>query len=349
MSNKLTDTVEATLTKTLSGVSDASIRQFAGLLTSPSGQSSLKIIAGLLDDGCSATKLQTALIHGRDIILQDRVSAVSSVETYQQGEEIRRISLHFDRMQMSLIHAIEQHWNQQFDVLRSQLANEGQALMLSKARNTWLKAGCVEFYNYFDEMPVIANVNIRDVREDSVSVNRTRELALVIAAGEHQCYAHVRLPNSKLCLRMIVESANRNAVHWKNAGILEIARERRQHIRILGAEQQTAIVKRAHGPKWDVNIRDFSATGLGIAAKDRLPGKVGDMLLCNFQVRQTAFEFKGVIRWKSEAASGNARLGLELSTDHVSMQKLQHEVTLRQKEVLGRLHMRGTPDCLMHS
>ncbi len=349
MNSKLTDTIEAMLTKTLPGVSDVSIQYLAGLLASPSGQSSLKIIAGLLDDGCSATKLQTALMHGRNVILQDRVSAVSSMETYQLCEEIRKILLHFDRMQTSLIHAIAQHWDQQFDALRSQLVDEGQALMLSKARNTWLKAGCIEFYNYFDEMPVIANADIRDVRDDSISVNRTRELALVIAAGEHQRYAHVRLPNSKLCLRMAVESANRNAVHWKNAGILEIARERRQHIRVLCAEHQIAIVKRAHGPKWDVNMRDFSATGLGITAKDRLPGKVGDMLHCNFQVRQTTFEFKGVIRWKSEVDSGNARLGLELSTDHVGMQKLQHEVALRQKEVLGRLHIRGTPDCLMHS
>jgi len=349
MNNKLTDSIEATLTKTLPKASDASIQQLAGLLASPSRQSSLKIITGLLDDGCSATKLQAALMHGRDVILQDRMFAVPSTETNRQYEEIQKILLHFDRMQTSLIHAIAQHWNQQFDVLRSQLVDEGQALMLSKARNTWLKAGCIEFYNYFDEMPVIANADIRDVRDDSISVSRTRELALVIAAGEHQRYAHVRLPNSKLCLRMVVESANRNAVHWKNAGILEIARERRQHIRILCAERQTAIVKRAHGPKWDVNMRDFSATGLGMAAEDRLPGKVGDMLLCNFQVRRTAFEFKGVIRWKSEADSGNARLGLELSTDHVGMQKLQHEVALRQKEVLGHLYMRGTPDCLMYS
>jgi hypothetical protein len=349
MNNKLTDSIEATLAKTLPKASDASIQQLAGLLASPSRQSSLKVITGLLDDGCSAIKLQAALMHGRNVILQDRVSAVSSMETYQLCEEIRKILLHFDRTQTSLIHAIAQHWDQQFVALRSQLVDEGQALMLSKARNTWLKAGCIEFYNYFDEMPVIANADIRDVRDDSISVNRTRELALVIAAGEHQCYAHVRLPNSKLCLRMAVESANHHAVHWKNAGILEIARERRQHIRILCAEHQTAIVKRAHGPKWDVNMRDFSTTGLGLTAKDRLPGKVGDMLHCNFQVRQTAFEFKGVIRWKSEVDSGNARLGLELSTDHVGMQKLQHEVALRQKEVLGRLHIRGTPDCLMHS
>jgi len=348
MNSKLTDTIEATLTNTLPGASGASIQQLAGLLASPSGQSSLKIIAGLLDDGCSATKLQAALMHGRDIILQDRMSAVSSMEPHQR-EEIQNILLHFDHMQTSLIHAIAQHWNQQFDTLRSQLADEGQALMLSKARNTWLKAGCIEFYNYFDEMPVIANADIRDVREDSISVSRTRELALVITAGEHQRYAYVRVPGSKLCLRMVVESANRNAVHWKNSGILEIAKERRRHIRILCAENQTAIVRRTHGPKWDVNMRDFSATGLGIAGENRLPGKVEDMLHCNFQVRRTTFELKGQIRWKSEADSGHARLGLELSTDHIGMQKLQHEVTLRQKEVIGRLHMRGMPDCLMYS
>jgi len=349
MISKLTDTIESTLTKTLPGASGASIQQLAELLASPSTQSSLKIIAGLLDDGCSATKLQAILMYGRDAVLQDRMSAVFSTETHQKYEEIQKILLHFDRMQVSLIHAIAQHWNQQFDTLRSQLADEGQALMLSKARNTWLKAGCIEFYNYFDEMPVIANADIRDVREDSISVSRTRELALVIAAGEHQCYAHVRLPDSQLCLRMVVESANRNAVHWKNAGILEIAKERRRHIRILCAEHQTATVRRAHGPKWDGNMRDFSATGLGIRSKGRLPGKVGTILHCSFKMGRVAFDLQGTICWKSKPDSGNPRLGLELSMDHIGMQKLQREVSLRQKEVLGRLYMRGMPDCLMYS
>jgi len=346
MNNKLTDTIEATLTKTFPRVSDASIQQLAGLLASPSKRSSRKIFSNLLDEGCSATKLQAALMHSRDAVIQDRIPAVSS---NQQHDEMQKILLHFDRMQASLIHAIEQHWYQQLGILRAQLADEGTALMLSKARNAWLKSGCIEFYNYFDEMPVTASAAVRDIREDGISVKLTRELALVIAAGEHQRYAYIRLPNSTLCLRMVVETANRNAVHWKNAGILEIAKECRRHIRIRCVKRQDAIVRRPHGPKWNVRLQDFSATGLGIAGINRLPGKVGDMLYCKFQMKQTTFEVKGLIRWKSEAGSEKARLGLELSTDHICMQKLQHEASLRQKEVLGNLRMRGIPDCLVHS
>jgi len=349
MNNKLANTLGIMLSEALPQVSDSGIQQLVEMLAFPSRQASLKIISNLLNEGGSASELLAALMHGRDVVLQDRMAAIPSTDMDQQHEEMQRILLHFDRIYMSLIHAIEQCRHQQLDALKAQLADEGQALMLSKARNIWLKAGCIEFYNYFDEMPVIANVTVRDIREDGVSVSLTKELALTIAAGEHRCYAHVRLPNSKLCLRMGVESASRNAVHWKNAGIMEIAKERRRHIRILCVEHQKAIVRRPHGPKWDITIRDFSSTGLGIVGEDQLPGKVGDMMHCSFQMRRTTFDLKGAIRWKSEGDSGKTRLGLELNTDHISMQKLQHEASLQQKEALGRLQMRGVPDCLIRS
>jgi len=254
--------------------------------------------------------------------------------------------LHFDRIQTALLNDVEKYWRTKLDDLHSKLIHEGQALMLSKASNTWLKAGQLDFYNYFEEIPIVASVIVRDVRENGISVGRTSDLVPVLVAGEHQRYAHVHLPHSELSLRMAVVGASRSAVHWRYAGILHVAKERRRDIRVKCSTPQAITVRRQHGPEWEATLRDFSATGLGNRNRGRLPGKPGDTLYCRFTMQHNKFDVTGCIQWKSDTPAAS-RIGLELATEYVSKQKLQYLVSQRQEKTRQQLQLRGTPDCLI--
>ncbi|MFQ5346140.1 MAG: PilZ domain-containing protein, partial [Mariprofundus sp.] len=290
--------------------------------------------------------MQAALLHAKEILMQPTLDQILSLPEPRRHKEFLKIFLHLDRAQASLLKVVEANWRDKFRRLQSRLQEASKEQMLNETYLTWQQEGEVEFYNFYNELPILARVPLRSIRDNVISVTRTDELDSVLTAGEHRRYAHVRLPHSEQCLRMYAEGASGNVVRWHEAGIMQIAKNKRLHIRVQCKEPISLTLNREHGPKWDACLRDFSATGLGLSHHDRLPGDVDDILICDFRLEQRSVHVKGRICWKIREGS-NTRLGLKLMLDHKNTQVLQSAAAQRQLRIIKELKMLGPPDCLL--
>ena len=307
-------------------------------LESQGSKSTIQAFVTLLKESCLPAAIQSILLEYKDHALEKFTKSADL-------DKIKKTLLNFDRMQVLLLQAVDRHWQAEVNQLESRLLDAGNELLMTSARNQWIKDGEVELYNYYWEVPVIARVKVHQIRENGMSVLRTPKLMHVIAAGQHGQFAHIRLPDHNLCLRMAVESTHGQLVHLKPAGIFQVARERRRHIRVLYDKHIGISIRDSSGEKLQATLQNLSQSGFDISMQQELSANVGDSLGYHLLIRSNEIDGTFVIRWMHKS-KGYARLGVELDMDTAIEHKLQIEVAHRQKQILNALKMHGTPDCL---
>jgi len=322
----------------LPNASTESLDALFAVLESQDSKSAVQPFEALLKESCPPTAIQSILLEYKDHALEKGGESADL-------SKIKKTLLDFDRMQALLLQAIDKHWQAKINELESRLLDAGNELLMASARNQWIKDGEVELYNYYWEVPVIARVKVHQVRENGLSVIRTPKLSHVIAAGQHGQFAHIRLPDLNLCLRLAVESAHGQLVHLKPAGVFQVARERRRHIRVLYDKHVGISIQDGSGEKLQATLQNLSQSGFDISMQQNLSANVGDRLGYHLLIRSNEMEGSFVIRWIRKE-KGYAQLGVELDMDTAIEHKLQIEVAHRQQQILNELKRHGIPDSL---
>jgi len=327
----------------LPGISEKSLAAFFSLLIQ-NGEFSSEPFSMLLKDGCSPAMIQSALIEQRNDMFED--GSLSA-------EALREIIKHFDRLEFLFLQAIAGRWQARVSGLESRLSVVGAELQMASERSRWAREGTVTLYNYFHEVPITARVAVRGVREDGIGVERNADLIRVVAACQHGYFAHIRLSDLNLCLRLEVESVDSNRVNFKFAGIFKTAPERRRHIRVQCNDALTASLTDASGNTIEAVVRDLSQGGLCLEVKPLSAIQVGDQL--DFQLNLSKGQPQGtcLVRWvgkvnkEDKQSSSRQTFGVELDMTQAILRRLQLEVSQREKRILNDLRMLGIPDRLI--
>ena len=200
----------------------------------------------------------------------------------------------------------------------------------------------------------MARVAIHDVREDGFGVGRTADLIQVVAAGEHGRFAHIRLSDLHSCLRLEVESSTSKRVNFRYSGIINTARERRQHIRVACEEDLQMSLTDASGEQMETVVRDMSQSGFGLQMRRAAPIQLGDQLKFNLQLSSNELAGFCTVRWLRQVDNdahqkhaSQARIGLELEMTSPLLHRLQLDVSRRKNRILGELVVMGVPDSLI--
>lgn len=330
--------IEAVLAEQLPEASAPHRRQLASLLIDHDIHAAKRTLQGLLDDGCNPHSLHAALLYGRDLLLQ-------------QGNpdgHIRDALLYYDRLAAMLMQLSIKALQSKLDQAETTLLHEGQKLLLTKARNRWLKAGVIELYNYFMEVPIVARVALLESRDDGITIERTEEAIWAITAGEHGRYVLTRIPESSLCLRMEVQSAAGNKVHLRDAGMIQIAKERRCHVRV---QSDTAIPIRITHPycgEVDAMVQDYSEAGMGVSTRQRVDFQENERVHIFMNMRGMEIDVDAHVCWVRHTDE-QTRLGLDLELEEVPYirQHLQRQVATARRSIMSKLRMQGLSDSLL--
>jgi len=328
----------------LPGASDESLDALLSMLQQTDGFS-IEPFSALLIEGNSPATIQAALFEHRNELLEGEGRSAEALH-----ETIQR----FDRHSFLLLQAVARHWQSKVSSLESRLSIAGTELQLASARNRWSRDGEVTLYNYFHEVPIMARVATHDVREDGFGVERTADLVQVVAAGEYGRFAHIRLSDLHSCLRLEVESSTGKRVNFRYCGIINTARERRQHIRVACEEGLHMSLIDASGERIETVVRDMSQSGFGLEVQQTVPIQVGDQLKFNLQLSPNELTGFCTVRWLRQVDKDahqehalQARLGLELEMTSPLLHRLQLEVSRRKKRILGELVIMGVPNSLI--
>lgn len=326
--------VKKMLRERLPEVSEAGLDKLLSVLLQQQPASG-ELFRHLLQEGCSPTLIQAALMQHRDGLLGEPV---------RDGNAANEIIRQTDRLMLLLIQAQTEYWQAKTGGLESRLAAADAELQMASVRSRWLKDGEITIYNYFHEVPFMARVAIRDVRDTGVGVELNTDLVHVIAAGEFGRFAHVRLPGLHSILRLEVENCFGKRVNFRYAGIISTGQERRQNIRVLCEDLPDIALSDSSGERIMAAVRDLSRQGLGLVGSTAASLRVGDRL--RFRTKLGEHELQGncTVCWLN--ASGQVRFGVELDLTPALVHRLQGEVSQRQKRIVSLLRIMGKPDSL---
>ncbi|MDX8407542.1 MAG: PilZ domain-containing protein [Mariprofundaceae bacterium] len=302
-----------------------------GILLSADIDAARQYITRALQQGDSAEAVHDALIAARNAGFKQRPAAA--------------VLRHFDQLQSHLLSELNNGWQERLRQARAQLVSEANAHLVSEACNHWLKEGCVELYNFYHEMPIMARVRLLSARGDGLHVSCVEDFIWVVAAGEHRRTVFARVPLSEQSLRFTLSQVHGSGVKLKYAGMVRHEREKRKHIRVQCDEPVRISMRRDKGPWWHAMIHDVSESGLGISSSEPLPWKVDEKLLCHFSLHDHQVKGGALVRWRNEIGD-RVRLGLELDIGPASKKQLQHEVAETSKRLINHLKIGGLPDSL---
>ncbi len=334
MSDSDLGTLAATLKRQLPQATEAHLLRLAEMLAVATIPPNPKVIAALIAEGCDPNSLHAAMLFGREMAIE-RLVRHGGLEPDLLDTTLSR----FDRMISILMHHLVEQ-------LESRLSSREQENLLSKAAMTWMREGQIELYNYFMEMPVKARVAVHDVHEQTMAVEKSNELVYTIAAGEHGRCVMTSLPGSRLVLMLEVVSTIGNKVNLKHARIFPQVRERRRFPRVQPEPLLAVTLDITGSGTPEAHALDYSENGMGLILHQRTTLRPGHVIGIDWFTYGKQLRSAAAIRWLQQEED-NTRLGVELTHDDNTKLQLQQMVARAQRNVLGRLRMKGIPDSLL--
>jgi len=334
--------LESVLTEQLPEASPAHCRKFASLLSGREDADAAKnTLQALIEDGCDSASLHAALLYGRHYLIR----------TNEEGEKAVKADdtmLYYDRLTAILMQLATKQLRVSLHQAEANLLHKGQTLLLTRAKNRWLKDGVIELYNYFMEVPIIARVALLESREDGITVERTEDAVWAITAGEHGRFIQTRIPDSSLCLRMEVQSTAGQKIHLRDAGMLQIAKEKRSHIRVQSDSVIPVRITTPQGDAIDAAVQDYSEAGLGVSTQQRVQLKESDAIHIFMNMHGMEIDVDARVCWLKHA-SDQVRFGLDLDLHGAAhiRQHLQRQIVIARRSIMSRLRMQGISDCLL--
>lgn len=317
---------------------------FVNVLTGK-GQLDDKLLDRLLEAGIAPLDLYHLILRFRDEACLQLAPWNRSDVPEEQWMALQQLLNHYDRIYIRLLRAMDEHYRQELDRARDELVEEGQAYMLAQARNRWAHEKEITLYNHYKELPIMAQVDIYAVREHEIVTECNSALFPVIMAGEQGRSVRTRMPGKELAVQLIVEEGTRTHIHWRYAGAVEIAKEKRSEIRVQSSKPMDVVLIRGKEELLGA-VRDISTQGLGLTLQGHVDLQPGELV--GFSMMMHGWEMHGSaeVRW-SRVTDEFTGAGLKLDYERMSNLRLQAEVVQRQKVIMGELRLHGVPDCLL--
>ncbi len=322
-------------------VSKQTLHRFLETVLEPEA-SAEPVAERLLDEKCTPNEIYLALVYCRNVMLMKG----RNLPDRERIVYVKKLLLHHDRLTVFLMRAVEQRHEREWKGLQAELLREGHAHLLSRAKSLWSREQEIGIYNHYKEMPVFAVVKLLHAGEESLTIKRNREMITVFSASEDRNSAFTRLPNSELCMQLVVEEATQKTVHLRYGDFIQVSKEKRRDIRVQVDEPIPITVKDSGFQQWKGSVHDFSVSGLGLSFASETPFQTGDVLAFSLMLHGRRLAGKGTISWVHHSA-GHCRAGMGIEYDQENHLRLANEVRCRQKAIMGELKLRGIPDSLL--
>lgn len=296
----------------------------------------------LLDEKCTPSEIHLALIFCRNAVM----ALIDGTEAKLREENLKQVLMHHDRLLLFLIRNIEERYEQEEERLKAELLREGEAHLLSRARNEWANEKEIIIYNYFREFPVRSTATLLHVGEKQLTVRKEKDLINAFAASKKGDTAYTRLPGSELSVRLTVGEVTSKTVHLHCGKLTPIHKEKRRQPRVQSSELFKISVRDTRFRKWKGKIFDFSASGLGLVSDTETELLPGDAVAFSTRIHGYKLIGKGVVAW-SKNYVGGCKMGISIEYDPESRMRLESEVRQREKQILGELKVHGPPTCFL--
>lgn len=299
-------------------------------------------LAELLNENCTPHEIHLALIHCRKVMLAlSRAVPAEESETY-----LKRLLTHLDRQVLMLMRNMQERHEQIEEKLHADLLREGRAHLLSRAQNEWSHEKEIVIYNYFRELPLFHTLTLLHVGANGLTVSRSKELIGVFAASERGDTALSRLPYCELSVQLKVEEATGKTVHLSYGEFTPARREKRRQIRVQSSRPFRITVRNTAFRQWRGKVFDYSVSGLGLVFECETGLQPGDALAFSMMLNGHRLAGRSIVAWVKNFV-GSCQAGVSIEYDAENHLRLNNEVHLRQKQIMGEIKLRGIPDCFL--
>jgi|GEM_PF-6968348 len=319
--------------------SEHNLQRFAKMLTEPDAIPQQEIIASLLADGCDPNSLHAAILFGRE-------RQIDELATGDRSAPPIHILSRFDRMVSILMHLLVGGLESRLQTTKNRLSSQEQEALLIKAMVHWMRQGKIELYNYFMEMPVKVMATVHEVYEQTLSVERSKDLVYTIAAGEYGRFALTILPGSDHVLVLEIVGVFHDRINFRHARMSSQIRERRCHMRVQPDPPLSVVAKTDDGKILTGKALDYSENGMGLVIHRGISIDIGRTMDIDWMLFGKQMQSAAIVRWLQRDGS-NTRLGVELIPDGDTRLELQQMVARTQRSIMSRLKMKGIPDSLL--
>ena len=300
------------------------------------------LAVGLLDDKCSSNEILMVLIYCRNVM----ISMSKNYSGAEKDKYLKNLFLNHDRLTVWLMQTIEETHDLQWKTLQVQLLQEEHEHRLTRACHEWKKQKEITIYNYYQEMPISASLELLKVGARSFTVKRNNDVAAVLLVSDKEDTAFTRMPSCDLCLGLTVVEATTDTIHLRYGNFSLVKQQRRREVRALNTTPIQATLRNSEFQTWDCNVNDLSASGLGLYFEQEMTFQKGDAYIFTVWLHGEKIMGRGVIAWVNNSA-GHCEAGLSIEYNKVSYNYLNLEVKRRIKISMLELQLKGAPKCLL--
>jgi len=325
------------------------------------------VLLTLFHDGCSVTRLLSALLKCESFRMQALFNSHSNMPLHSQFEDLRHMvhdfkGLHDAVMEVGEIYLAETE-SRTVRGLGSGVAVDGAIGRISgymgmseeeverHSNNVllasmieWTRTGRARLFNVFRGLPVTASVDVLGCKDGLVRIKLDRDVGKVFASHPMQSHAYLACAGGEDQVRVSIQTI-RQTLTLKFEEVSPSFLDRRGDLGVQIADDVPVEILKRGRKIGMVHLYDASITGLGFVLKqnDQTAYNTGDEIECRFRLGAKDIRATGWIRWL-QAYEGGTRIGMELKSDKVVQQTLQREIFRIQREIIVAMNELEMPE-----
>jgi len=297
------------------------------------------LATGLFKSNVAVGKILAALLRCEWLSVQHLIAHADPDHMHRQVQQFSDCIEHFNGLQEAVVNAADRSWRQTID-------RERQGRILAECKSGWQEKGIVHLHNYFNEMPVTAKVKFIGLSGANLAVGVSPELSRVFVASKDMRHAIATSPDEKYAIGLGVVNCSAKTLNLVAQRIDTAMAELRQQVRVA-LEEGISIDISCHGQSVRAQIRDISASGLGVLTTNNGLSEMtpGETVGCNWKFGDDKVFVESIVRWRFDSgdASGTGREGLGFISLGPFSDLIHKFVLTRQQQLISILRKLPSP------
>jgi len=324
------------LKQDLAVVGELYLKRVAAVIMGEQIDCSLDALATeLLKSNIPIGKILSALLRCEWQSVQYLIAHSQPDNIRQQVQQFSNCIDHFNGLQEAVVNAADKSWQQSID-------KERKSRVLAECKAEWLETGKVHCHNYFNEVPVTANVPFVSFDgAHQLHVKATEELGRVFSASLEPTDALISSPDRKYNLLVRVFQCKRMLLTLSVIGIVQAFQENRCEVRVQMKKPMPVGYDRA-SYKGEAKLIDLSCTGMGLMFEIGTEIHTGEMINCTFKAGVPLALKDARVCWVQKEKAG-VRVGIKLQPDAGQRDAIYKALFSLQQQIAGRIHQLGKP------